>query len=62
MYFGWITVATIANITVFLVTLKWNGFGIPDFIWTVFILLVGMIIGIWRMNNDKSVVYGLVMI
>jgi len=55
-------VATIANITVFLVSLKWNGFGIHDFIWTVFILLVVMIIGIWRMNNDKSVVYGLVTI
>jgi hypothetical protein len=38
VYFGWITVAAIANITVFLVSINWNGFGIADFIWTSIIL------------------------
>ena len=28
VYFGWITVATIANITTLLVDIGWNGFGI----------------------------------
>jgi hypothetical protein len=32
IYFGWITVASIANISVFLVSIGWNGFGISDFI------------------------------
>ena len=46
VYFGWITVALIANLTVFLVSLKWNGFGIAESIWAVIILLAGAGIGI----------------
>lgn len=62
VYFGWITVATIANITVFLVGTGWNGFGIEDFVWTSIILLVGALIGILRMRKDKNIAYGLVLI
>ncbi|GMX58506.1 MAG: hypothetical protein MCSN_1600 [Candidatus Microsyncoccus archaeolyticus] len=62
IYFGWITVATIANITTFLVSLGWNGFGIADFIWTSIILLIGALIGILRLNKDKNIAYGLVLI
>ena len=62
VYFGWITVAAIANITVFLVSIGWNGFGIADYIWTSIILLVGALIGILRMGKDKSIAYGLVLI
>ncbi len=62
LYFGWITVATIANIAVFLVSIGWNGFGIADFIWTSIILLVGALIGILRMRKDKNIVYGMVLI
>lgn len=62
VYFGWITVATIANITVFLVYLGWNGFGLSDSFWTVVALLVGMLIGSWRMLRDRFIPYGLVLI
>lgn len=62
VYFGWITVATIANITVFLVSLGWSGFGMADFIWTSIILLIGALIGILRMCRDKNIAYGLVLI
>jgi hypothetical protein len=62
VYFGWITVATIANITVFLVSLGWNGFGLSDFIWTSVVLLVGALIGILRLRHDKNVAYGLVLV
>ncbi len=62
VYFGWITVATIANITVFLVSIGWNGWGIADFVWTSVILLVGALIGILRMCKDSSVAYGAVFI
>lgn len=62
IYFGWITVATIANITVFLVSVGWNGFGIADFVWTSVILLVGALIGIVRMWKDKNFFYGLTLI
>ena len=62
IYFGWITVATIANVTVFLVSIGWNGFGIADFMWTSIILLVGALIGILRMRKDNNSVYGLVLV
>ena len=62
VYFGWITVATIANITVFLVSINWNGFGVAEYIWTSIILLIGTLIGILRMCKDKNVAYGLVLI
>ena len=62
VYFGWITVATIANITVFFVYLGWNGFGLPESFWTVAVLLVGLLIGSWRMFYDRSTPYGLVLI
>jgi hypothetical protein len=62
VYFGWITVAAIANITVFLVSIDWNGFGIADFVWTSIILIIGALIGILRMRHDKNSAYGLVLI
>lgn len=62
IYFGWITVASIANITVFLVSIGWNGFGLADFVWTSIILFVGALIGILRTNKDKNIAYGLVLV
>ena len=62
VYFGWITVATIANITVFLVSINWNRFGFSEVFWTIVILLVGAVIGSWRMWRDRSLPYGLVLV
>lgn len=62
VYFGWITVATIANVTVFLVSVNWNGFGIAESSWTVVVLLVGAVIGIIRMLKDRNIYYGLVLV
>lgn len=59
VYFGWITVATIANITVFLVSVGFSGFGVPDYVWTCFVLAVGLIIGLLRMKRDKNIAYGI---
>lgn len=62
VYFGWITVATIANITVFLVSIGWNRFGLSEIFWTIAILLVGALIGSWRMLKDRAIAYGLVLL
>lgn len=62
VYFGWITVATIANITVFLVSINWNKFGLSEIFWTIAILLVGAVIGSWRMLRDRATPYGLVLV
>ncbi|MBK5201974.1 MAG: tryptophan-rich sensory protein [Spirochaetaceae bacterium] len=62
IYFGWITVATIANATVLLVSLNWNAFGISESIWTVIIIIIGAIIGILTLLTNKDYFYGLVFI
>ena len=62
LYFGWITVAAIANFTVFLVSIGWDGLGIADFVWTSIILLAGAMIGIMRMQKDKDIAYALVLV
>lgn len=62
VYFGWSTVAVVANITVLLVYLKWDGFGIADSTWAVAIILVAMGIGTATMLRNRDVAYGLVLI
>ena len=44
IYLGWITVATIANVTSLLDYLGWNGWGIGPVAWAVIMLVVAMIV------------------
>ncbi|MDD4530958.1 MAG: tryptophan-rich sensory protein [Candidatus Gracilibacteria bacterium] len=60
IYFGWITIATIANITGFLVSIGWNAFGLSETFWMILILLIGVMIASWRMFKDSNLAYGLV--
>lgn len=62
LYFGWITVATIANVSVLLVSLHWDGFGLSEPIWTAIILVVGLLIASVTMYRMRSVAYGLAVI
>lgn len=62
VYFGWITVATIANATTLLVSLGWDGFGISEPTWTVIMIAVGLVIGITTMLRNRDIAYGLVII
>lgn len=59
LYFGWITVATIANITAWLAGSGWNGFGLSPSVWMVAVLLVGLAIACVTMYRIRSVAYGL---
>lgn len=60
IYLGWISVATIANITAFLVDLNWSGWGITEPTWTIVILIIGALIAIIRGHQSKSIPYLLV--
>lgn len=62
VYFGWITVATVANITTFLVSIGWDGFGISEEVWTIIVLLITLAIGVITMLRFRSLSYGLVLI
>jgi len=60
VYFGWITVASIANLTTLLVSLGFDGFGAAGQAWTVIIIAVGLVIGILVMLKHRDIAYGLV--
>ena len=62
VYFGWITVATIANATTLLVSIGWNGFGLKESTWTIIMLVIGVLIGILTSIRLKNIAYHLVLI
>jgi hypothetical protein len=62
IYFGWITIATIANVIVLLVSIGWNGWGLTEEAWLLIVLVIGMLIGVTVMLARKDFAYGLVLI
>lgn len=62
VYLAWISIATIANITVLLVSINWTAFGISEITWTNIIILLGAVISIISMHYYKSLSYGAVIL
>jgi benzodiazapine receptor len=58
IYLGWISVATIANVTVLLSSRGWDGWGIAPPVWSAIVLVVGAVIGMLmaRRHRDAAVV------
>lgn len=47
IYFGWICIATIANISAALVGLGWNGFGLAPEFWAIFVIAFAALLTIF---------------
>ncbi|MCA9335895.1 tryptophan-rich sensory protein [Candidatus Saccharibacteria bacterium] len=62
LYFGWITVATIANICTWLVSIQWGAWGLPPVFWTCSLLIIGACIGLAGMIRNTNCLYGAVLI
>jgi len=62
VYLGWITIASIANVAVTLVSVNWDGFGIGPETWAALIIIVALLITILVTVTRKDVAYGLVII
>ena len=62
VYLGWITVATIANVTTLAVDFGWNGFGISEMNWTIIMISTATLIGIVILFKRKDWAYALVLI
>lgn len=60
VYFGWITTATIANTTAFLVSIGWNRFGIAEELWTIIVLTVAALVYVLNVLIRKDIAYGAV--
>jgi len=60
VYLGWITIATIANVTALLVNIGWNRFGLTEPFWTVAVIIIGIAISLTILLYRKDIFYCLV--
>jgi len=62
VYLGWITVATVANVTAVLVNAGWNRFGASEQLWTVIVLVVAALITLAVLFTRSDLFYALVIL
>lgn len=62
VYLGWISVATIANISYYLKYIDWNGFGLSDVAWTLIMLVIATLLAVYFQYKNKDRIYPLVVI
>jgi benzodiazapine receptor len=62
VYLGWITIASIANVAVFLVSENWDGFGINPVTWATVIIIVALVITLLVLATRRDLAYGLVIV
>lgn len=62
IYLGWITVATIANVTALLDFWQWNGFGIAAEVWMGIMLAAVLVIAALMILTRRDVAYTLVIL
>jgi hypothetical protein len=61
IYSGWVTVASIANVSAWLVKIEWNGFGISEQIWTIIMILIAGTINLivtWKRSMREFAMVG----
>lgn len=58
VYLGWISIATIANVTAYLVSIKWQGWGISEFQWTTTMIVIGTLIALFVIRSRNNIFYG----
>jgi hypothetical protein len=62
IYLGWITVATVANVTYVLFDAQWDGFGISGELWAALMMAVAAFITALMIARRRDVAYALVVI
>ncbi|MDN5304521.1 MAG: hypothetical protein PWP46_1407 [Fusobacteriaceae bacterium] len=62
IYLGWISVATIANISALLLKYNWNGFNISQNIWTIILIIIGGFLAVISILKEKVYSYSIVFI
>ena len=60
VYLGWITIATIANVTALLVYLNWNMFGMGEPFWALAVIIIGIGITLSVLLTRNDIFYCLV--
>jgi hypothetical protein len=62
VYLGWITIASIANVSAMLVSVNWDGFGIASSIWASLVIIVALMVALLVIVTRKDIAYSLVIV
>ena len=62
IYLGWISIATIANITAVLVNYHWGGWGISEISWTIIMIVIGALVALIMVIKKDNFYFALVVI
>lgn len=62
IYLGWISVATIANIAIYLYHIGWGGWGISPVSWTIIMITIATLLGLFFVFVHKDNAYALVLV
>lgn len=62
VYLGWITVASIGNVAVTLVSLNWNGWGLSELSWTILMIGVAIAVTLIMIVRKRDIGFSLVLI
>jgi len=62
VYLGWITVATVANVTDYLFSINWSGWGIGAQPWAVIMIAVASVLGLLMALTRRDAAYLLVLV
>ena len=62
IYFAWICVATIANISAYLVSINWNWFGISNSYWVIIMIGVTTLLSLFMIVVRRNIFFGLVIL
>lgn len=60
IYLGWISIASLANLTVLLIALGIPNFGLADVTWAVAMMCVGTLLAIYMVFRQNNIYYALV--
>jgi hypothetical protein len=60
VYLGWITVASIVNVSSALVSVNWSGLGIAPAVWAELVIVVALVITLVVLGTRRDIAYGLV--
>ena len=62
LYLGWISVATIANIAAWLVSISWGAWGISPITWTITMVVVATLLGTTMLMKYRDIWFNLVIL
>lgn len=60
IYSGWVTVASVANVSSYLTKISWSGFGFSDEFWTITMIIIAVIINTIVVYSRKMYAFALV--